>query len=204
MSNQLDTKHEQIIEATLKRFTHFGISKTTMSEIADDLSISKALLYYYFPDKTSLVLEVGKHILSDFIHAQDMALKTSSDFKSGLYDIMNIRIDFGKKYFMMHIGDGQSDLNLSDPRFASLMNEIKAQELDMLSSFIDKHKATGEIKDINSEEIAQILFDTVTGIWICEIHVNNKALIPTQEQFERIKQKNRLVTNIFYDGIKSN
>lgn len=45
-----DLKREAIIEAAIKRFAHFGVGKTTMTEIGNDLSLSKASLYYYFPD----------------------------------------------------------------------------------------------------------------------------------------------------------
>ncbi|MGI8637960.1 MAG: TetR/AcrR family transcriptional regulator, partial [Segetibacter sp.] len=41
-----DKKRDVIIQAAQKRFSHFGVDKTTMNEIADDLSISKASLYY--------------------------------------------------------------------------------------------------------------------------------------------------------------
>jgi AcrR family transcriptional regulator len=49
-----ETKKTQILDAAYKRFSHYGYSKTTMKEIASDLSMSKALLYYYFPDKSQL------------------------------------------------------------------------------------------------------------------------------------------------------
>ena len=57
-----DQKQEAIIEAAIKRFAHFGVSKTTMAEIAADLSFSKASLYYYFPDKLNLFAAVFKTI----------------------------------------------------------------------------------------------------------------------------------------------
>ena len=59
-----DQKQENIIQAAIKRFAHFGVSKTTMSEIAADLSLSKASLYYYFPDKLNLYAEVLRSITS--------------------------------------------------------------------------------------------------------------------------------------------
>lgn len=59
MENQ-DKKRILIIEAALKRFAHYGLSKTTMTEIAKDISFSKALLYYYFPDKLSLYVRRAK------------------------------------------------------------------------------------------------------------------------------------------------
>ena len=56
-----DKKRQLIIDSAIKRFAHFGLSKTTMTEIASDLSMSKALLYYYFPDKISLYSAVLEH-----------------------------------------------------------------------------------------------------------------------------------------------
>ena len=46
-------KVKLIIEASQRRFGLYGIEKTSMREIADDLKLSKASLYYYFPDKES-------------------------------------------------------------------------------------------------------------------------------------------------------
>ena len=43
----MDSKKNQIISAAVKRFGHFGYAKTTMNELADDLVITKANLYYY-------------------------------------------------------------------------------------------------------------------------------------------------------------
>jgi AcrR family transcriptional regulator len=45
-----DSKVTSIIEAARKRFSHYGLTKTTMNEIAADIGMSKASLYYYFPD----------------------------------------------------------------------------------------------------------------------------------------------------------
>ena len=58
---QKENKAEAIIAAAQKRFALFGIEKTPMREIARDLRISKAALYYYFPDKESLY----KSVLTD-------------------------------------------------------------------------------------------------------------------------------------------
>ena len=39
-----DIKKGQIVEAALRRFSHFGIAKTTFTEVAEDLGISKQVL----------------------------------------------------------------------------------------------------------------------------------------------------------------
>ena len=48
------TKQQIIIDAARDRFAHFGFSKVTMDEIASDVELGKASLYYYFPTKEEL------------------------------------------------------------------------------------------------------------------------------------------------------
>ena len=42
-------KEKEILEAARSRFAHYGYSKVTMEEIALDVEMGKASLYYYFP-----------------------------------------------------------------------------------------------------------------------------------------------------------
>ncbi|UZJ66593.1 TetR/AcrR family transcriptional regulator [Sphingobacterium sp. KU25419] len=44
MSSNTDNKKELIIAAAIRRFAHYGFSKTTMNEIAEDVKITKANL----------------------------------------------------------------------------------------------------------------------------------------------------------------
>jgi AcrR family transcriptional regulator len=47
----------QIIKAAVKRFARHGLNKTTLDEIARDLRIGKATIYYYFKSKDELFFE---------------------------------------------------------------------------------------------------------------------------------------------------
>ena len=201
---QAENKQLQIIEASLKRFMHFGIVKTTMNEIADDLSISKASLYYYFPDKTSLIIEVGKHIVSQLLKEQEAHLKSSKNFESGLKSLLDCRIDFGKKYFMMHLGDIPSEVKVNSPEFKEMIAATKKEELRIINEFLNAYQNKGVLKAFDSEKIAQLLMDLITGIWVCEIHLHNSELIPSEEHFETIREKSYLMAEIFHHGIKLN
>ena len=56
MSQEENIKGKEflIIEAARKRFAHYGFTKVTMDEIASDVEMGKASLYYYFPTKEEL------------------------------------------------------------------------------------------------------------------------------------------------------
>jgi TetR/AcrR family transcriptional regulator len=63
------SREKSIIEAAKERFAHFGFSKVTMEEIASDVDLGKASLYYYFPTKEDLFKAVKTHrLLKNFMN----------------------------------------------------------------------------------------------------------------------------------------
>ncbi len=52
------TTHERILEIALDLFIRKGYAATSMREIAAPLGISKAALYYHFPSKAHIMLEL--------------------------------------------------------------------------------------------------------------------------------------------------
>ncbi|RYZ57606.1 MAG: TetR/AcrR family transcriptional regulator, partial [Chitinophagaceae bacterium] len=93
-----DQKQEAIIEAAIKRFAHFGVAKTTMTEIATDLSLSKASLYYYFPDKLNLYAAVFTTITSAGADALDAQLAQEPDPFKAIAHFLERRTEFIIKY----------------------------------------------------------------------------------------------------------
>src|SRR5271154_3916400 len=89
-----DIKKEKILEAANHRFLHFGYSKTTMNEIAGDLSMSKALLYYYFPDKSQLYIAVMRKVADDYMKILENKINTFSDLKEAFVFQINTQHEF--------------------------------------------------------------------------------------------------------------
>src|ERR1700754_4083982 len=88
-SDQQDIKKEKILEAAYQQFLHYGYSKTTMNEIAGALSMSKALLYYYFPDKSQLYITVTRKLATEYLNT----LKESLSKITGLKEAIVFQID---------------------------------------------------------------------------------------------------------------
>lgn len=66
-----DYKKELIIKSAKERFAKFGLKKTSMTEIAADLKMSKATLYYYYKSK--------EEIYNDVIEFEISRLKNTCD-----------------------------------------------------------------------------------------------------------------------------
>ena len=93
-----DKKREQIIEGAIKRFSHFGIGKTTMNDIAEDLSVSKPSLYYYFPDKKSLIVGVIEKVFTDYFDLLKKKYNPDDTVENILFQTIEIRNSFFMKY----------------------------------------------------------------------------------------------------------
>jgi AcrR family transcriptional regulator len=53
-------KKNKILEAAKSRFLHYGVSKTTMRDIAEDVGIAVSNLYLYFENKREMVLAIAQ------------------------------------------------------------------------------------------------------------------------------------------------
>src|ERR1700735_1411810 len=96
-TNELqDIKKEKILEAAYQRFLHYGYSKTTMNEIAGDLSMSKALLYYYFPDKSQLYVDVMRRVAADYTK---MLWSRNNSF-TGLKDAFEFQVNSQHEFIL--------------------------------------------------------------------------------------------------------
>ena len=90
---KIDDTRNSILNAAVDRFQHFGISKTTMAEIANDVCMSTANLYRYFKNKEDIAvacaqrcLDGRKELLQSII--DDKQLNASEKLTSFVYEIL--------------------------------------------------------------------------------------------------------------------
>ncbi|RRN76326.1 TetR/AcrR family transcriptional regulator [Pseudoxanthomonas sp. SGD-10] len=202
--SEIDEKREKIIETALRRFSHFGLAKTTMNEIAEDLNISKALLYYYFPDKNALFFEVAKNILTGQLEEQSAALMNSENIIDGLLKMIDVRIAFGEKFYMMKIQGVQIDHFISDSRFHELRVDMKDKENILIANFLEEGIKKGELKQIDTEKTAYLLNTIFMGIGMSELYIcsDSKSITLSAEVIESFRSKIKDIIQLIYDGIK--
>ena len=199
---ETDKKRDIIIEGAIKRFIHYGINKTTMNEIADDLSVSKPSLYYYFPDKSSLIFGVIEKIFSDYFEAieKDQFSKLSLDDRLAAF--IEVRHRFFQKYYMLHLSGGSPDssLNTDELKAAFMKNKIKNEEFH--ATVFQEGIDNGEIAQTDTLKIAELYLDSLAGITsLCLLH-GNKELFPTKKEMKNILEKQLRLSKIFIKGLK--
>jgi TetR/AcrR family transcriptional regulator len=195
-----DQKQEVIIEAAIKRFAHFGVAKTTMSEIAADLSLSKASLYYYFPDKLNLFAAVFKTITEEATQTDETVLAKENDpFKAILY-FLERRTDFIIKYHNILEYLKTFSPIATPPELQPVFTQLKKKELHRLTTIIEKGVTSGLFKIKDAKKTAELLFDFLEGFRTSFL-LNNANFFPDKKQFQSILKKEVEFAFIFFNGL---
>lgn len=197
-----DIKKEKILEAAHNRFLHYGYSKTTMNEIAGDLSMSKALLYYYFPDKSRLYIDVMRRVADDYLEI----LKSKAGTFSGLKDAFEFQINTQHEFVLKNYNFFDffriNEQSLPDMIWA-IVDKVHQCEKDMLLQAINSEVDKGRIPPVaNAGEIVELLLEALQGV-SDGMPKYKKTMFPNREHLDEIRKKRLLLSSIFIKGLSS-
>jgi AcrR family transcriptional regulator len=200
-TNELqDIKKEKILEAAYERFLHYGYSKTTMNEIAGDLSMSKALLYYYFPDKSQLYIDVMRRVAGDYITTLFSKENNFCSLNEAFEFQINSQHDFMLKNYNFFDFFRLNEQNLPDMIW-EIVDLVKKSEKDMLVDAIENEASCMKIKPVdNPGEIVDLLLDALHGCRVSSVS-HKKTMFPGREQLEELRKKRMLMSEIFIKGL---
>jgi len=201
---ETDKKRELIIEGAIKRFIHFGINKTTMNEIAEDLSVSKPSLYYYFPDKTSLILGVVEKIFADYFDVLHKDQKSGSSLQTTLLNIIEVKHKFFLRYYMLHLSYGNPDPSLSSVELKTYLEKMLHKNLKLHEAIFEQAMEKGEIaRQKEIPKLAELYLSCQSGLTsLCIMH-GNKELFPGKKELKLMKDKQISLSKIFIKGLQS-
>jgi len=197
-----DNKRRHIVKAALKRFAHFGIPKTTMNEIAEDVNLTKANLYYYFPDKNSLIKDVLISIVKEMDVEEQMAIDELSDnLLALLHKLLDIRVVFLKKYYMFYLHENMDWIK--DSFISAEIESLIQKDEDQYFKIFEKAKAAGEVVDLDLRYIAKNYSDAMRGIGFMGNLSNIIKGFPSIDNIDDIVQRQKEVTEIMLYGLST-
>jgi AcrR family transcriptional regulator len=200
MLSEKEIKVQQIIEAAQKRFGLYGIEKTSMREISDDLHLSKASLYYYFPDKESLYIAVVEKEQAEFL---EKILERTNKIKEADKLLL--------EYAIVRLSYFRTLLNLSRLRFEVYSNlrpiiketlsNFRGREMKIIVRIIEKGIRDGIFFTEDPELAASLFLDLLRGLRITILN-DRKSLVIGQEEFDKLIEKTNSLTEIYIRGLK--
>lgn len=188
-----------IVEAARKRFGHYGLIKTTMHEIASDAGMSKASLYYYFPDKEHLFIEVIRREMETFFTEIKKVTSQSIPPAEQLKQYVDLRFICFQQF-----------LNLA--KLASThFQAIKAAFVPLNDDFIAREKQI--IQGILETGIERNLFEKIDAVMHADLFVSllrslrvmiikqRDDFALTQEDYDSLKNYQTQFASIYIKGI---
>ncbi|MDZ7796802.1 MAG: TetR/AcrR family transcriptional regulator [Candidatus Marinimicrobia bacterium] len=109
-----NTTHDKILRVAIRFFSENGYKGTSMREIAGDLNITKAALYYHFSGKEDIFIASLKHALDHIV--------------LGMEDLAGSERNFWKKFEILVLG--MCNFSTEHPHTFKLFKMIVTQSFD--------------------------------------------------------------------------
>lgn len=194
-------KADLIISVAQKRFGIYGVEKTSMREIADDLQLTKGALYYYFHGKEELYKAVIEKEQNEFLKKLE---------KDSL--IVQDNIAYLKNYAVKRLSYFRTLLNLSRLRQESLtdikpligksLKKFRGKEKDMIVNILQRGNASGEFNISDPVGTAILFLDLLRGLRSSVLD-NKRTLTIEEDEYKLLLKRTVDFTDIFINGLKS-
>ncbi|MBS1507449.1 MAG: TetR/AcrR family transcriptional regulator [Bacteroidetes bacterium] len=192
-------KEKIILDAAQKRFGHFGLAKTTMTEIAADVGMSKASLYYYYPDKEHLFLAVIEQEMDEFIKALTAMIGEEEPASKKLKQYTSIRHEYFRRLISL-AKLGEHTLSAMKASMDVFKQNLEKQEKELIRRIFQEGIKNGEFESFNAKAYADLFVATMQGLRVSVIH--KKTLSETKEEdYQLAEQYQKQITAIFLKSI---
>jgi AcrR family transcriptional regulator len=193
-------KLEVILKAAQKRFGLFGLEKTTMKEIASDLGMSKAALYYYFPDKEGLFKAVVEMELGEFFQIVDETRQNISEPDMMLREYIRIRFKYFKTLFNLSRLRFEEFKNIR-PILSDTLNDFRNREESLICDLIVEGNHKGLFYVENPGDLATLFVEIIKGLRMQFLHKKELFYIEPEE-YSELEKKFIGFTELFIKGLK--
>lgn len=186
----MDTK-EKICMSAKKLFVKGGYNGTSLSQIAKEAKVSKALLLHYFKNKDEIWSEVKKSYLGNLITEQHKGIELES-VEEFFYHVFSNKLN--------HSCDNSDYLRFKLWEFIEQQKTpFQKKSIQKISKFLKSKQGEGELReDINIESIITLFFCS-TEYWKLIDADMAKALGVSKKKLE-VMYKADLI-KIIIDGI---
>jgi AcrR family transcriptional regulator len=194
-------KISEILLAAQKRFGTYGFEKTAMHEIASDLGMSKASLYYYFPDKESLYKAVVEKETQEYFNSLEEELKNLENPEKAFIHYAKIRMGYFRtlqNLSRVRFEENKGIRNIIHELRLRFREKERAEIVRLLDLGIEK-----EIFEIdNREAVANLFLDSLRGISIVFMK-NQESAHLKESDYGDLENQVGLFIKIFIKGISN-
>jgi AcrR family transcriptional regulator len=178
--NKKELVKEKIGRVAMKCFSKYGLDKTTLEDIAKEVGLNKASLYYYYKNKEDIFLEVAIREGQDFLSSLQQKTLAKKNTEDRVTFYLLERINYYKNILNMNRVSVET-LHKMLPRFFELFDSIMQAEVQFLSKLIREGVKTKELIKVNPDSLASSLIDMNDAL---KHHAEHKAILKNQDEID--------------------
>ncbi len=158
---QAQARREQILEAAVRLFAHYGYDGTSTRQIAQEVHVTEGLLFHYFPTKADLlaaVLETHHVFLGAFrttltnAHDQPVALLLPQIAREWL---LTLRREAAFTSVLLATAQ-------TNPHVGAMLQQIIQQGIALMADYLSGRVQAGELRaDLPLETSARLFFSSL-------------------------------------------
>ena len=178
--NKKELVKEKIGRVAMKCFSKYGLDKTTLDDIAKEVGLNKASLYYYYKNKEDIFLEVAIREGQDFLSSLQQKTLAKKNTEERVTFYLVERINYYKNILNMNRVSVET-LHKMLPRFFELFDSIMQVEIQFLSKIIREGVKTRELTKVNPDKLASSLIAMNDAL---KHHAEHKAILKNQDEID--------------------
>lgn len=163
---------QEVLNAAIKVFARLGFHKARMDDIAQEASVSKGVLYFYFKSKDAIIEALLKQIFSRSLNMHELFQKEGS-VRDHLLELTDT---FGREVQMMKlllpVAFEFYSLAGRNKTVNEFVGNYYREMITELGKLLGQGIATGELQsDLDTTQTARTiisLFEGLTLLWILE------------------------------------
>ena len=171
-----------------------------MKEIATDIGMSKATLYYYFPDKEHLFKAVVEMEMESFFQIVEKTFSTCDDPAMLMKMFVKIRLDYFKTFFNL------SRLRFEDfkhmkPLMSDAYERFNKKEEEIIQAIVTKGVMNTIFFVDDIPATATLFLETLKGLRSTVMH-DKELMYVEQKDYDLMVQKQNAFTDVFIKGLR--
>lgn len=199
MISESSVMKENIVEAAMRRFSHFGVNKTTLNEIAMDLGISKASFFYYFNDKDALIVAVFEKLVNDFLISFKKAITSKTTAEEALMLLIDTKLESYKNNLQLALQAGSVQVDHKSPKILKPVIKAQREVSRIVKELLEKGMQENDLQKNDSKEVTRIILDTIQSHEICLKH---SSPFPSEKELDELAVKQKAAIQLFFNGLK--
>lgn len=196
---QAADKEKSIIEAARKRFAHYGFSKVTMDEIAADIEMGKASLYYYFPTKESIFTRVIKQEQDELAYEIESIIGKNISCEQKLTEYVKVRLNYFQK--LVNLGTLHAHSFMDNKSiYKKLFGEFEAKELVFVQNILDEGIKKGSFRKDLEKGTAHVILHLLQGLRF-RVLKERTDLEHSEKAMKELQKEMNIAVNLILKGI---